>query len=221
MSNIILTIDTVSSPASLGLVKKSEIISQSFLELKKGEKEELSHHLKELINSHLESINEISGVAVINGPGSFSATRAGLALAKGITFAIKKPMVAVTTFDVMVSAYLQEKELYYENIIPLVDARKGRYFKAVYNKTGEMTEEPELIDSSYFNTNFETSREGIVLLMENINECKLNSYPLLHQTIQLSPIHISHAATSKGNFIYNEQDIAYLEPFYIVNNYLK
>jgi len=204
MSKLILTIDTVSPTSSLGLVRGEETIDQIFFESKRENKEELSYHLNQLINKNLKAPIEIDTVALINGPGSFSSLRAGLALAKGLTFAINKPLVGLSTFYAMVHAYKYDIGRTFEKLVPLVDARKGKFFKAAYNKHYELIEKEELIFFDYFHS-IDNKENSIVLLLNGINVDDFDSTPLHYKTINLLPI----------------QQIAYMEPKYLVNNYKK
>lgn len=220
MSKTILTIDTVSNPSCLGLVKGNQIIAQKNINRNQISKEELSLHLNELISNNLDSPKNIDAIAIIIGPGSFTSLRAGLSLAKGITFAVKKPLIAISTFYAMVVAYQYENSTEFEKLIPLVDARKGRFFKSEYSKSADKMGDPELVDLSYLHSI--KAKNSIVLPLTGIKLEDFDSTPpLQYKTIQLLPIHVSMAAIQKGEFLFNEKEIAYLEPDYLVNNYKK
>ncbi len=44
-------------------------------------------------------IEDVKGIAVSTGPGSFTGLRVGLSAAKGISMGVKKPLIKVPTFD--------------------------------------------------------------------------------------------------------------------------
>ena len=75
------------------------------------------------------SWQDIDAVAVSIGPGSFTGLRIGLAAAKGIVFAIGKPLLAVPTLDaVALSCPLLDMPLWC-----LLDARKQEVYAACYD----------------------------------------------------------------------------------------
>lgn len=75
---------------------------------------------------------DLSAVAVARGPGSFTGVRVGLALAKGLGFALGIPVVGVCTLDVLAAA----QEATDLPIRPLVDAGRGRFATARYEWQG-------------------------------------------------------------------------------------
>jgi tRNA threonylcarbamoyladenosine biosynthesis protein TsaB len=76
---------------------------------------------------------EIDGVAYSRGPGSFTGLRVGLATAKGIAYALKKPLVGVGTLAAFAGT-LRGPTL----VAPLLDAKKGEVYGALYSpETGE------------------------------------------------------------------------------------
>ncbi len=67
-------------------------------------------------------------VAFSSGPGSFTALRIGISVAKGIAWALGLPLIAVPTLPAM-AASLQEISV---PVMAVVQSRKGEYFYACY-----------------------------------------------------------------------------------------
>jgi tRNA threonylcarbamoyladenosine biosynthesis protein TsaB len=80
------------------------------------------------------TLSELSAVAVSNGPGSYTGLRIGLATAKGICFALDKPLICLPTLQVLASAAPKEKG---SLLLPLLDARRMEVYAAVYSCTVE------------------------------------------------------------------------------------
>jgi tRNA threonylcarbamoyladenosine biosynthesis protein TsaB len=77
----------------------------------------------------------ISAVAVSNGPGSYTGLRIGLATAKGICFALDKPLICLPTLQILAAAvHSPDGNL----LLPLLDARRMEVYAAVY--TAELQE---------------------------------------------------------------------------------
>src|SRR5258706_14324961 len=64
-----------------------------------------SEKIISLIDESLDDANitptELEGVAVSIGPGSFTGLRIGLSVAKGLAYALDKPIVAVPTLEAL------------------------------------------------------------------------------------------------------------------------
>lgn len=74
--------------------------------------------------------SEIELAACAEGPGSFTGLRIGMATTKGIAKALGIPWVAVPTLDCLAWGL----EDFPGAVIPVIDARKGRYWAAVYRR---------------------------------------------------------------------------------------
>jgi tRNA threonylcarbamoyladenosine biosynthesis protein TsaB len=75
------------------------------------------------------ALADLSAVAVSNGPGSYTGLRIGLATAKGICFAIDKPLICLPTLQVLAAAVQAPAETL---LLPLLDARRMEVYAAVY-----------------------------------------------------------------------------------------
>ncbi|HUX42358.1 MAG TPA: tRNA (adenosine(37)-N6)-threonylcarbamoyltransferase complex dimerization subunit type 1 TsaB [Rectinemataceae bacterium] len=72
--------------------------------------------------------SDIELVACTEGPGSFTGLRIGMATTKGIAKALGIPWVAVPTLDCIAWGL----EDFPGAVVPVIDARKGRYWATVY-----------------------------------------------------------------------------------------
>ena len=79
---------------------------------------------------------ELGGLAVAVGPGSFTGIRVGLSMIKGLSESLAIPLVGVSTLEAMAS---QVSHVNYD-ICPLVASRKGEVFTALFrwSKRGEL-----------------------------------------------------------------------------------
>jgi len=86
-------------------------------------------------------LTEIDGIAVSSGPGSFTALRIGMSVAKGIAFGAKLPLVPVPTLLAMAEAVMAHNEAV--RIVPVIPSRAGEYFYAIYERDGGVLSEIE------------------------------------------------------------------------------
>ncbi len=98
---IILGLETSTAVCSVGLfrdglpeiersIRESHIHSEKLLSL-----------VQEVIQAAGVSLDRVDAIAISIGPGSFTGLRIGLSTAKGLSFALDKPIVAVATFEAM------------------------------------------------------------------------------------------------------------------------
>jgi tRNA threonylcarbamoyladenosine biosynthesis protein TsaB len=71
---------------------------------------------------------DLSMVACMQGPGSFTGVRIGFSTAKGISLALNIPLAAVPTLDCMAYSWKLSPGI----VIPVIDAKRRRYFTALY-----------------------------------------------------------------------------------------
>lgn len=80
--------------------------------------------------------DECSFFAAVTGPGSFTGIRIGIATAKGFSLGAGKPLLAVTSFDLI--AYNVNSENFYT----VIDAAHGHYYVCGYGAGRKKTLEP-------------------------------------------------------------------------------
>ncbi len=86
---------------------------------------------------------DLDGVAVVAGPGGFTGIRSGLAAAKAIAQSRGIPVWGVDTLEALAASYPSTCL-----ISPLLDARRGEVFAALYQRRGaalEILQEPVLL----------------------------------------------------------------------------
>jgi tRNA threonylcarbamoyladenosine biosynthesis protein TsaB len=86
--------------------------------------------------------DNLSGVAVTLGPGSFTGLRVGMAVAKGLALARGLPLVGVPTLDVVATAQGRDRR----PLVAVLQAGRGRVCAATYRwRDGwQQREEPRL-----------------------------------------------------------------------------
>ncbi|TAE09704.1 MAG: tRNA (adenosine(37)-N6)-threonylcarbamoyltransferase complex dimerization subunit type 1 TsaB [Bacteroidetes bacterium] len=132
---MILCIDTANTIGSVALVTDTHILAE------KQNTETASHGIfvqpaiQALLTEQSISWDAVDAVAVANGPGSYTGVRVGLATAKGICFALKKPLILLNSLQIMAYTYYNQmnQEQSHTTIVPMIDARRMEVFTAAYN----------------------------------------------------------------------------------------
>jgi tRNA threonylcarbamoyladenosine biosynthesis protein TsaB len=128
----ILGVDTSTSCGSLGIVDDDEVVAEYALFRDETHSTRLVPAIQALLKEARLGLDEIDGMAVSLGPGSFTGLRVGLSAVKGLALAAERPVVGVPTLDAL--AFNLPFTSY--AICPIVDARKGEVYTALY-KDGE------------------------------------------------------------------------------------
>lgn len=76
---------------------------------------------------------QLDAVAVGRGPGAFTGVRLGIALAQGIGLALDRPLVAVSTLEVLAAAAPEEGP---DRVLAAIDARMGEVYAGAYAREG-------------------------------------------------------------------------------------
>lgn len=125
---IILAIDTTSQAASIALIDEDRLIGEYTSNAKMTHLEKLMPMVEELLNKCDLSMEDIQGIAVSEGPGSFTGIRIGVSAARALAQAMKIPVVSVSTLKAM--AYNLP---YYTGVIcPILDARRQQVYSSAY-----------------------------------------------------------------------------------------
>ena len=129
---IILGIDTSSDICSVGLSQKKNFLGEINIKLKRRHSERLLPIIKNLLSETGLVMQEIDGVAVTDGPGSFTGLRIGLSTVQAFKKALEIPVYSVSTLEYMAYSIAQ----HYENsiLIPTMDARNKRVYTAVFDR---------------------------------------------------------------------------------------
>lgn len=124
----ILGIESASSVASAALFEDDIITAEYTTNFKKTHSETLLPMIEEVLRMTGTDAALLDAIAVSEGPGSFTGLRIGAAAAKGLAFALDKPIIPVPTLSAMAygcfgSAYI---------LCPLMDARRGQAYTGLY-----------------------------------------------------------------------------------------
>jgi tRNA threonylcarbamoyladenosine biosynthesis protein TsaB len=128
----LLGIDTSTSCGSLGIIDDDAVVAEYALLRDETHSTRLVPAIRDLLKEARLDLDEIDGIAVSLGPGSFTGLRVGLSAVKGLALAAERSVVGVPTLDALASNLPFTPYV----ICPLVDARKGEVYTALY-KDGE------------------------------------------------------------------------------------
>lgn len=100
--------------------------------------EDLVPRIAELLERAVWAPSDLDAIGVSAGPGSFTGLRVGMATAKGIGLALGIPVYSVGTLEALARQEIAARENASNRppaavVAPLLDARKGRVYGAVFD----------------------------------------------------------------------------------------
>ena len=124
----ILGIESSSLVASIAIVEDENMLAEYTVNFKKTHSQTLLPMLDEVMRMLGMELQEIDAIAVSGGPGSFTGLRIGAATAKGLGFALQKPLIHVPTLDATAYNLCGSDAL----ICPIMDARRNQVYNGLY-----------------------------------------------------------------------------------------
>ena len=124
----ILAIDSSGMVASDALWEDDLILAEFSMNYKKTHSQTLLPMLEDIRDIIELDMSTIDAIAVAAGPGSFTGLRIGSATAKGLGFALGKPIIPVPTVDGLAyNLYGTDKA-----VCPIMDARRNQTYTGIY-----------------------------------------------------------------------------------------
>jgi tRNA threonylcarbamoyladenosine biosynthesis protein TsaB len=112
---LVLAFDTATDVATSALLDDGRVLGE-----RSSEPKALLEAVDELLREAGAAPSDLGALVVGTGPGSFTSTRIGLAVARGLALALDLPVAGVSTLDALASAH--------ERALPVIDARRREVF---------------------------------------------------------------------------------------------
>jgi len=136
---LILNIDTATEYAGICLSDNGNYIGKEEHLNQKNHASFLQPAIRQILEKTGKKLNELDAVAVTGGPGSYTGIRVGMSSAKGLCFALNKPLIVINTLLVIAQAALEEQHVLGNQVdantifCPMIDARRMEVFASVYD----------------------------------------------------------------------------------------
>jgi len=214
MSTFILNIETATTNCSVSISKNGETIV-----LKEDNDKSYSHaeRLHVYIDSALKEAGiagaDLSAIAISKGPGSYTGLRIGVSTAKGLCFALDKPLIAVPTLE----ALANQAPVNHGVVVAMLDARRMEVYSAIYdsNYNEIRATEAQILDENAFAENLQKGK--VSFIGDGVEKTKTlitNSNAIFIENKLPSANEMSALAYKK--YQSNDfEDVAYFEPYYL------
>ncbi|MFW6310237.1 MAG: tRNA (adenosine(37)-N6)-threonylcarbamoyltransferase complex dimerization subunit type 1 TsaB, partial [Prolixibacteraceae bacterium] len=157
----ILNIETSTEVCSVALAKDGRLLFGEKNNEGLNHSELLTVFIEKLLHENAVAGGTIDAVAVSKGPGSYTGLRIGVSVAKGLCYALNKPLIAVGTLDAMGNYTARNPEEFnvgtsLKNTLfcPMIDARRMEVYTSLYDISGQQIEPvtAKIIDESSFSS---------------------------------------------------------------------
>jgi len=128
----VLAIETSTLAGGAALLESARVVGEYALDVRVTHSERVMSAVDQLIRDAGWKPQDLRGVAVAVGPGSFTGLRIGLGTVKGLALSLGIPVAAVPTLDAMAAAV----PFAVHPVCPVIDARKGEVYASLYVWTG-------------------------------------------------------------------------------------
>jgi len=224
--SLILTLDTATEKATVLLQNNAQLLAFRQNDAPMQHAGFIHPAIESVCSEAGIELSQLSGVVVVNGPGSYTGLRVGLSTAKGICFAMNLPLYVINTLTIMAAASIR---LWKESggiitaetgFCPMIDARRMEVFTAIYSETLKPMIEPcALILDSDEGKNF-INKKNIIFSGPGAKKIQLpTSLPLyIFPNITYSPSDICEQTFRQWE-TGSATNLAYSEPTYIKDFY--
>lgn len=135
--SIILNIETATPVCSIALTDNDQILALRETSEKNSHSQVVTVFIDEMLKDCGLKPSDLDAVAVSKGPGSYTGLRIGVSTAKGICYALGKPLISVGTLKAMALG-MAEKFNNPGNLpvlfAPMIDARRMEVYTALYDQ---------------------------------------------------------------------------------------
>ena len=222
----LLHIDTAGKKAMVAISQNGVLKAIKENELFQTHASFLQLAIQALVAETTIPLNSIDAIAVTMGPGSYTGLRVGLSSAKGIAYALNKPIIGLSTLALLANAasklpwFIEKKEQV--QIFAMIDAKRMEVFGAIYDSKLNclLAAQAIVIDTVYLASLIEkqptlcigsAATKAKALLEDPAIVFVEQSYNILDN------IQLAEAAFTKGLF----EDTAYSSPSYLKEFFFK
>ncbi len=222
---LILCIETATDICSVAVSQGEEILALVESGAERSHATLLNRFIREASILAGKDLKQLDAIAISKGPGSYTGLRIGVSTAKGLAYALNKPLLSCGTLESMAYSAVQHEEvqalikLYGDRLLlsPMLDARRMEVYTAFFSTTCELKKKvtAEIIDENSFKELLE--KHQICFFGNGAEKCReVINHPNAHLIDGLNPSSGAMIKPVLRHFLLSEfEDVAYFEPFYL------
>ena len=133
---LILAFETSAKAASVALMEHGKLLGESYQNTGLTHSQTLMVMAEDLLKQCGKTVNDVTAVAVAEGPGSFTGVRIGVAAAKGFAWGREIPCFGISTLEAMAESL----GVYRGYVCACMDARRSQVYNALFYVDGGVVE---------------------------------------------------------------------------------
>jgi len=137
----ILAVDTATKSCSVAIAADTSLLAEQTLISSETHSKHLMRMIKTVLDLSDLAVSEMDGWAVTLGPGTFTGLRIGVSAVKGLAAAFGKPVAGISSLDALAAQAAEPAGL----ICPMIDARRGEVYCALYRLNSNVPDNGKLI----------------------------------------------------------------------------
>ena len=222
----ILLLDSSTDYCTVALAEEGNT-PRIIAEAEENDRSKQSERLAVMANEVLEHLpegTELSAICVAEGPGSYTGLRIAAGYAKGLAFAKRIPLLAISTTRLIALSYLAQEQVSKETLLmPMIDARRMEVYSALYDAKGDPVSDIAALVLTEATTQASISElvgeQPLVFFgsgAEKAVELFQSLLPASRYIPNIAP-HAKHMASHAFKLLDTGEhlDVAYWEPFYL------
>lgn len=221
---LILCLETATEVCSVALALDGNLLKIKESDSSNVHSSKLTLFIEEIVNSSNFTLSGLDAIAVSMGPGSYTGIRIGVSAAKGLCYALDKPLIAIPTLQSMAQGMknylsgIRHPASGVSLLCPMIDARRMEVYSAIYDDGLNTVREisAQIIDRTTF---MEYLASSMVIFGGNgASKCKPFLDHFLNAVFIENFVASSRFMAPLAEYRFTRkqfENIAYFEPFYL------
>jgi len=214
----LLFLETATQICSVALAEDGVLLSIKESDSSNSHSSLLTTFIQDIVAEAEIKLQDLDGIVISKGPGSYTGLRIGVSAAKGLCYSLDKPLIAVNTLQSMAAGICREAGDINALFCPMIDARRMEVYTALFDKQNNELEatSAKIIDENSYGELL--NDHTIYFGGDGAEKCKsvlsLNSNARFLDDFRISAKDMIKIAFQKFRARQFE-DVAYFEPYYL------
>ncbi len=141
---LVMGLDTALQRCSVAILRDGAVVGDQSVDMARGHAEHLAPMAAAVLAEVGVAIAELDRIGVVVGPGGFTGVRIALSFARGLAIGVDIDVVGITSLAALAGNVDDAGDG--ELIAPIIDARRGQVYAALYEQSGLCRVQPFVSD---------------------------------------------------------------------------